>query len=349
MKESKIMKREKFIKSAYLVAFCGLFALPLAASGATEEQINKKFNVKPGGTIVVDVDFGGIEVGTNATSEVVVDVWRKVGRSSKSAEETFLKDNPVKFSQEGDTVTIIQKTKTKSNWSLLGRNSNEAKYKITVPAKFNARLGTAGGGIEADDLNGDVKANTSGGGLHFARLTGPLNGQTSGGGIHVKDCDGKIKIDTSGGGIGVAGGNGTLQGDTSGGSVSVKEFHGPVHVETSGGGITIYGATGKVEGSTSGGSINAVLTTPVSDIVKLETSGGGITLRVPGDAAFDLDAETSAGGVSCEFPVVCVGKKQNDRLKGPVNGGGKTVWLRTSAGSIHVRRVEKVELESKAK
>jgi len=343
------MKRENFINSAYLLGLCGLIVVPLAAQAATEEQINKKFSVKPGGTLVVDVDVGGIEVGTNATSEVVVDVWRKVSRNSKSAEQTFLKDNPVNFSQNGDTITITQKTKSKSNWSLFGRNSNEAKYKITVPAKFNARLATAGGGIEADDLTGDVKANTSGGGLHFARLNGPLDGRTSGGGIHVKDCDGKIKIDTSGGGIGVAGGNGTLQGDTSGGSVSVKEFHGPVHVETSGGGITIYGATGKVEGSTSGGSINAVLTTPVSDIVKLETSGGGITLRVPGDAAFDLDAETSAGGVSCEFPVVCEGKRQNDRLKGPVNGGGKTVWLRTSAGSIHVRRVEKIELESKAR
>src|SRR5215475_11854400 len=148
------MKREKFINSAYLVGICGLMLLPLAANAATEEQINKKFSVKPGGTIVVDVDFGGIEVGTNATSEVVVDVWRKIGRSSKSAEETFLKDNPVNFSQNGDTVTITQKTKSKSNWSLFGRNSNEAKYKITVPAKFNARLGTAGGGIEATDLNG---------------------------------------------------------------------------------------------------------------------------------------------------------------------------------------------------
>src|SRR5690242_4644671 len=263
MKESKIMKREKFIKSAYLAGFCGLIVVPLAAQAATEEQINKKFSVKPGGTVVVDVDFGGIEVGTNATSEVIIDVWRKVGRSSKSAEEKFLKDNPVNFSQDGDTVTISSKSKGKSNWSLFGRNSNEAKYKITVPANFNARLGTAGGGIEVDDLTGDVNSHTSGGGLHFGRLHGTLNGETSGGGIHVKDCDGKLKINTSGGGIDVAGGTGSLNGDTSGGSVSVKEFHGPIHVETSGGGITIYGATANVEGSTSGGSINAVLAKPV--------------------------------------------------------------------------------------
>jgi DUF4097 and DUF4098 domain-containing protein YvlB len=346
------MKREHFINSALLVAFCGSILLPLVsgtARAATEEQINKKFSVKPGGTVVVDIDVGGIEVGTNATSEVLVDVWRKVGRSSKSAEEKFLKDNPVNFTQDGDTVTISAKSKGKNGWSWTGRNSNEAKYKITVPAKFNAKLETAGGGIEVGDLTGDVKSHTSGGALHFARLHGPLNGETSGGGIHVKDCEGKLKINTSGGGIDVAGGSGSLDGDTSGGSVSVKEFKGPMHVETSGGGITIYGATAKVVGSTSGGSINAVLVKPVSDEVKLETSGGGITLRVAGDAAFNLDAETSAGNVRSELPVVSVGKRENDRLKGPVNGGGKTVWLRSSAGSIHVKSVDGIELESKSR
>jgi hypothetical protein len=346
------MKRVQFINSALLVAFCGSILLPLVsgtARAATEEQINKKFSVKPGGTVVVDIDVGGIEVGTNATSEVVVDVWRKVGRNSKSAEEKFLKDNPVNFSQEGDTVTISAKSKSSSNWSWTGRNSNEAKYKITVPANFNARLGTAGGGIEVDDLTGDVKSHTSGGPLHFARLHGPLNGDTSGGGIVVQDCEGKLKINTSGGGIDVAGGSGSLDGDTSGGAISVKEFHGPMHVETSGGGITISGATGKVDGSTSGGSINAQLAAPVSDTVKLETSGGGITLRLPGDAAFDLDASTSAGNVHSELAVAGAAKKDRDHLKGPVNGGGKTVWLRSSAGSIHVKRVDGVELESKSR
>ena len=67
-----------------------------------------------------------------------------------------------------------------------------------------------------------------------------------------------------------------------------------------------------------------------------------------GDAAFNLDAETSAGNVRSELPVVAVGK-EHDRLKGPVNGGGKTVWLRSSAGSIHVRRVDGIELESKSR
>jgi len=347
------MKNQNSIGSttsvAVKIAACLLLLAALAAQAATEEQINKRFAAQPGGTVVVDVDFGSINVSTNSGSEVVVDVWRKVSRSSKSDEEKFLQDNPVKFDHEGGTVTIKCATKsvTRRSWFSFGRNQNEAKYTITVPGQFNAQLQTAGGGIGVSELNGKVKAHTSGGGLHFARLHGPLDGDTSGGGIEMENCEGTLKIHTSGGGIEVAGGSGSLDGDTSGGSVSVKKFRGSTHVETSGGGISIEDVVGRIQGSTSGGSIKATLPSPISDTVKLETSGGGVTVRVPADAAFDLDAETSAGNVHSELPVTVAGKAERDRLKGPVNGGGKSVWLRSSAGSIHiVRSAETVQLES---
>jgi DUF4097 and DUF4098 domain-containing protein YvlB len=312
-----------------------------AAWATTEEQINQKFTVKPGGLVVVDVDFGSIEVTTNATDEVVVDVWRKIGRKKKAEEEAFLKDHPVEFAQEGGTLTIRSRAKSKVNWgwSLFGANQTEGRYAISVPSRFNARLNTAGGGIAASDLTGDVNARTSGGGLHFTRLRGPLDGSTSGGGIHVNECEGSLRISTSGGGIDVLGGSGSLWGDTSGGSVSVRKFKGPAQVSTSGGGITIEEVTGAIEGSTSGGSIHAVLTSPLVEPVRLSTSGGGVTLRVPENAAFDLDAATSAGGVSSELPVTVSGKVHHDHLKGPVNGGGKPVVLRTSAGGIHIRKL----------
>jgi len=38
------------------------------------------------------------------------------------------------------------------------------------------------------------------------------------------------------------------------------------------------------------------------------------------------------------LPVTVTGKTEHSRLKGPVNGGGKPVYLRTSGGSIHIKR-----------
>jgi hypothetical protein len=51
-----------------------------AAQAATEEKLHQQYSAQPGGKVVVEVDFGSIDISTNATSEVVVDVWRKIGR-----------------------------------------------------------------------------------------------------------------------------------------------------------------------------------------------------------------------------------------------------------------------------
>ena len=310
----------------------------LAAVAATEEQLNERFTVQSEGKLVVDVDFGSIDVTTHGTGEVVVDVWRKVTRRNKADEEKFLQDHPVAFSQDGNTVTVRSRRKGLGGWSGGGRSRTEAKYTITVPAQFNAQLKTSGGGIAVSDLAGEVKANTSGGGLRFAHLRGPLDGDTSGGGIHMVDCQGKLKIHTSGGGIDVSGGSGSLDGHTSGGSVTIEAFNGDAHVGTSGGDLTIENVIGKVEGSTSGGSVSAVLPAPLPGDVELSTSGGDVTVAVPADAAFDLNASTSAGRVSTDLPVTVVGKVARDRLKGTVNGGGKSVVLRSSAGSIRLKK-----------
>jgi hypothetical protein len=316
-----------------------LLASAAAAFAATEEKLDKRFSVQPGGTIVVEVDFGAVDVSTNATSEVVADVWRKIGLRKKADEEAFLRDNPVEFAQDGNTVTIRCRGKTKSSWFNRGRNQNEAKYTITVPAQFSARLGSGGGGVHVVDLTGEVKAHTGGGGLSFARLHGPLNGDTGGGGVNAVDCEGVLNFRSGGGGIEVNGGSGSLDGTTGGGSVSVRRFQGATHVTTGGGGLTIENVQGGVDGSTGGGSISAVLPSELSDNVKLSTGGGGISVGVPGTAAFNLDAKTSGGRVHTELPVAVVGKIEEGHLEGPVNGGGKSVQLRSGGGSIHLRKL----------
>jgi DUF4097 and DUF4098 domain-containing protein YvlB len=310
----------------------------LAALAETEEKLNQRFTVQPERQLVVDVDFGSIDVATHETDEVVVDVRRKITRKNRADEEEFLKDHPVTFSQDGDTVTVRSRRNGVGGWSSSGRSRTEAKYTVQVPAQFNTQLKTSGGGIAVSDLVGEVKANTSGGGLSFVRVRGPLDAVTSGGGIRLSDCEGDLKIRTSGGGIDVSGGSGSLDGHTSGGSVTVKAFEGDARVDTSGGGLTIENVIGPVAGSTSGGSVSAVLPSPLPGDVKLSTSAGGVTVVVQEDAAFDLDASTSAGRVSTELPVMVVGEVARDRLHGTVNGGGKSVVLRSSAGSIHLKK-----------
>lgn len=122
------------LSSLLLLASC------LALSAETEEQLNKRFAVQTGGKLVVDVDFGSIDVSTNATSEVIVEVLRKVSRRNKTDEEAFLRERPVTFSQDGNTVTVHSRGKSKEGWSWRGRQRTEGKYTISVPAQFNAQI-----------------------------------------------------------------------------------------------------------------------------------------------------------------------------------------------------------------
>jgi len=311
-----------------------------AAFAATEENISKTFPVASGGSLVVDVDCGSIDVSTNAASaEIAVDMWRKVTLKNKEAEEQFLRDCPIQFLREGNTLTIRERDKVSHPWFGNWHNRNEGKLTIRVPVQFSAKLRTSAGGIAVSDLTGEVKADTSGGALRFARLHGPLNGDTSGGGIRVADCEGALKIHTSGGGIDMIGGGGSLEGDSSGGDVTVKNFGGPVSVKTSGGGMTIEDIKGKVKASTSGGAINAVLLSPVPGEVTLSTSGGGVSVMVPGDAAFNIEARTSGGGVTCDLPVTAQGNIEHSHLIGVINGGGMPVVLHSSGGGIHIKKL----------
>lgn len=311
----------------------------LVALGATEEQISKHFQVQPGGTVVVEVDFGGIEIQTNAASEVVVDVWRKISCSSKAKEEAFLKDNPVELVQDGKTITIRSHHQSNVGSSFWGKNQNDAKYVISVPGQFNARPETSGGSISVSGLSGEVKAHTGGGSIDLARLHGPLDAATGGGSIKAADCEGNIRLHSGGGGLEIAGGSGSLEGETGGGSISVKHFQGTSHLRTGGGSLDIEKVDGALDAATGGGSIHLVMPSELSGDLRLSTGGGGIHVAVPESAAFDLDAQSYSGSVHCDVVVAVSGKADPGCLRGPVNGGGKPVVLRTGGGSIRISKL----------
>lgn len=317
-------------------AVTALFASATLVFAETEEVTDKSFSIRGNGSIIMDVDFGSIKLRTHSDDKVVVHVVRKISRNKKADEEQFLRERPIEFSAENNSVTIRSHRQSRMPQLSLGRQRTEGVYSITVPEKFNVRLKTSGGEIDVADLTGPANVETSGGGLKFARVKGDIDGHTSGGAIRVETCEGKLNLHTSGGGISVKGGKGSLEGKTSGGKIEIADFQGPARVSTEGGGINVENMAGKLDGSTSGGGISASFVS-LTDDVRLETAGGGVTVRLPGNSAFELDAATSGGGVSSELPVG--GKTQRGKLKGPVNGGGKMVYLRTSGGGIHVKKL----------
>ncbi len=321
-----------------------LIAGALSAAAATEQNIHETRAAKPGGTLVVDVDFGSIEVAPGENDKVVIDAHRKIEASSKAKEEEYFKAVPLTITTEGDRVIVRAVHKQESFgsqlWKSLGRTRTEARYTVRVPANFATDLNTAGGDVTVRGLSGNLKADTSGGDLNFAQIKGDIRADTSGGDITLKDCDGATDLGTSGGRIEATGGQGKLNLETSGGHVTVLNRVGETRVESSGGKLRLGNISGRLHAETSGGAIAAILPSPVAGDVRLETSGGRITVVTPANAALTIDAETSVGSVRSDLPITQM-RATDDSLKGLINGGGNKLFLRTSAGSIEIVSADK--------
>jgi DUF4097 and DUF4098 domain-containing protein YvlB len=321
-----------------------LVSLTLTAFAATEENKHEIRPAKAGGKLVVDVDFGSIDVSPGENDKVVIDAHRKVEMSSKEKEQEYLAAAPITITTEGDKIIVRaihqHESLGRQVWRMMGHTRTEGRYAIKVPTNFSLDLDTSGGDVSADGVTGNVKVDTSGGDLTFGQIHGDLHADTSGGDITAKECDGKTDLDTSGGRIEVTGGRGDLKVDTSGGNVTVLNRVGDTKVDSSGGKLRLGNISGKLVAETSGGSVSAILSNPVTGDVHLETSGGGITVLTPPNAALTIDAETSAGGIHSDLPI-SRSTSDEDSLKGTLNGGGTKLVLRSSAGSIEIVSADK--------
>jgi beta-lactamase regulating signal transducer with metallopeptidase domain/DUF4097 and DUF4098 domain-containing protein YvlB len=276
-----------------------------------KDVVKRQFSVRPGGRLIIDSDLGSINVSTGSDREVRVEVEREV-RGGSNATPSDLR---VSFDESGNEVRV---TARKSERNLRGLN---ARFRITVPQRFNVDLKTAGGSIQVDDLDGTVVANTAGGSLTFGRIAGDIKAHTSGGSIRLEGSSGDASLRTSGG------------------SITIGQVVGDVNARTSGGSVTIADVRGNLVAVTSGGSIRARMSEPPRHATRLETSGGSITLDLHSRAAVSIDARTSGGRVTTDFDVPQRPRDRQSTLRAAINGGGPELTLRTSAGSIRINRI----------
>jgi DUF4097 and DUF4098 domain-containing protein YvlB len=69
---------------------------------------------------------------------------------------------------------------------------------------------------------------------------------------------------------------------------------------------------------------------------RLRSSSGTVTVRLPGEAAFELNARTSSGGIESGHEVT-VHELNKREIRGNVRGGGYVLDVRTSSGNIRIK------------
>lgn len=290
-----------------------------------EDVITHSFNVSEGGILTINVDRGSIEVSTGSVDVVKVKVIRTVSTSNESKAQEIFEKYKIDFHHSGRDVTIktldSDHVRRKGLFSWLRDLNFRMRFIVTIPGKYNLNLKTSGGSISVGEIQGDAKAKTSGGSLSFANIKGPVWARTSGGSIRLEGCLENADIQTSGGEIRIGTVEGEVKAITSAGSIDVKEVMGTINASTSGGSVSAY-----------------ISKQPKSDC-SLITSGGSITIHLVKDIKVNVEAKTSGGRVSTDFPITMQGEISKCQLKGKINGGGPQLHLKTSGGSIRIKKV----------
>jgi DUF4097 and DUF4098 domain-containing protein YvlB len=317
------MKSLRTKKYSYCILITALFLFTHCLTyGNRQDIITKNYPVGSGGTLLLESDIGSITVQGADTDSVEIEILREVKTNNEKRADEILKDLDVQFNHSGDNVSIEAKYKKrgiKGFWNNIGKYLR-VKYIITVPSEYNVDLHTRGGSITVEDLHGEILSQTSGGSLNFDNIKGNISGKTSGGSISIGEVVGRSNIQTSGG------------------KIHIRLAEGPVEAHTSGGSITVEEVMGTIEAHTSGGSVTAYLSRLPDSDCRLTTSGGSITVYLSMDMSLDVNAKTTGGNVHTDFPVSIRGEIDKNSMRAQMNGGGPELYLRTSGGSIYLKK-----------
>lgn len=315
-----------------------LFAL-LSCNGFTQESktptITKTFDLNQPGKLNAKSSGGGVEVKTHAQKTVEVHAFvRKNGKILSPNDplvNDILEDFDLDIAKNGSTITANVERKSRFN---LWNNNVGISLTIIVPREMSCNVSSSGGGVKIYGVAGTHNFSSSGGGVHLENITGNTEAKSSGGGVKVIHQKGDIQLSSSGGGVTLDDAHGNVSAFSSGGGVDLTNIHGNVDAGSSGGGVNVTVESGSVKAKSSGGSVRVTVGN-LSKELYLESSGGGIDAKIKKGDKLGLDLDLSSDKVNIELHNFS-GKSEKSRVKGTMNNGGITVYMRSSGGNVNV-------------
>src|SRR5215470_14287360 len=187
-------------------------------------------------------------------------------------------------------------------------------YEITVPPDTAVRTHSGSGDQTVEGVHGNIDLEAGSGDLRLARLTGDMHFQTGSGNVRGREVAGPVRAKAGSGDIEFT--------ETGAGDVDIR---------TGSGNITVNGINGGFHAEAGSGDIRG--DGIAKNMWSVRTGSGNVNLRLPSDAAFDVDVSSSSGSVTMGHPVVTTiqGRVQESRksVVGKVRGGGPTISVDT--------------------
>lgn len=148
------------------------------------------------------------------------------------------------------------------------------------------------------------------------------------------------------GDVDVEGVSGPVEARTTNGGIDLRDVAGAARASSTNGNVHASGLGGALVAQTTNGGVQAEIEAgELSDDVSLETTNGSVELRLDGGVKASVFARTANGSISSDFPEARaeLDRRRGDddsrrRLEIDLNGGGPRIELRSSNGSVRLRR-----------
>ena len=304
--------RPGWVKTS-LVA-CSFLLMTTVVSASEQGQFEKNLSVSGAADLEVLTRSGNVTVHGGPAGSISIigrihvgDRWFNGGRKD---DVHAIEQNPP-ISQNGNSVRI----------DYVNHRDISIDYEVTAPpdTKLRTKSGTGDQTIEG------IKAGA--------------NIETGSGDVRIRDLAGGIRIHTGAGNVRARGAVGSFEAHAGSGDISLEtNGKGEVRVETGSGNVELRGVDGSLWASTGSGDVR--IDGNPSGSWSVKTGSGNADIKVPEQAAFDVDLLTSSGSIVIDQPVTTTvqGRVQEMRknIRGKVRGGGPEIAVRTGSGDIRV-------------
>jgi DUF4097 and DUF4098 domain-containing protein YvlB len=309
------MNKHSLVRSSVIRVLIFVMVSSLAGFASVIGTFDRSFQVN--GPVDLEVLTGSGDITIHTGPSGTVAIHGKIhsggglfGLDTNKAAVQELQNNPP-IRQNGNNIRI--------DYAHLRNISID--YEITVPENTTVRTHSGSGDQTVEGVRGTVDLESGSGDLQLARLTGDMHFQTGSGNIRAREVSGPARAKAGSGDIEIdERGSGDVDIRTGSGNITVNGINGGFHAEAGSGDIHGQGAA--------------------TNMWSVRTGSGNVNLRLPSDAAFDVDVSSSSGTVTLGHPVATTiqGRVQESHksVVGKVRGGGPTVSVHTGSGDIHV-------------
>jgi DUF4097 and DUF4098 domain-containing protein YvlB len=298
------------------IALVVLLASGLAIASTPQGSFEKTFQVGSGPVdLEVQTHSGDIIVHSGASGSVTIRGKIFVGDhwlfGDRHTDVSDIEQHPP-LRQDGNSIRV----------DYVNAHDISVDYEITVPVDTIIRTRSGSGDQTIEGTRGNVDLQSGSGNLKLSQLTGEIRLQTGSGDVRAREIAG------------------SLRGSAGSGEIEVEEIgSGDVVLHTGSGNIKARGIQGAFRGETGSGNITAEGTQ--SGAWEIRTGSGNVHVRLPDNAAFDVDLSSSSGTVQVDPAVTMTVQgrveERHKSIQGKVRGGGPLLTVRTGSGDIHIQ------------